>query len=51
MVMVEVPAPTGLLTTYVAEPADRGPRPGVVVVHDVVVTGRCSTRSRRSAAG
>jgi carboxymethylenebutenolidase len=46
MAMVEVSAPTGPLTTYVAEPAGRGPWPGVVVVHDVA--GMCDDLRRQA---
>jgi carboxymethylenebutenolidase len=46
MAMVEVSAPTGPLITYVAEPADRGPWPGVVVVHDVA--GMCDDLRRQA---
>jgi carboxymethylenebutenolidase len=46
MAMVEVTAPTGPLITYVAEPADRGPWPGVVVVHDVA--GMCDDLRRQA---
>ena len=37
---VRVPAPGGALPSYLATPADPGPWPGVVVLHDLVGMSR-----------